>query len=679
MKRKLTTNSRVVKDIFAQYRDTYLALCELMNNSIQAEATRIDIEIDYAKEDELSKTLIKCLKIKDNGIGVNQSEVDTKLLNIGTQSKTDGKGIGRFASLQLGKDVNIETIGYNDSTKKFTRSIIPIKSEYFSKGKNIAEVEVNTIEEVLEGKHNTYYQVEINDFYDSVETEGQPKKKVCDKLLYPRIKDVIFETYPIQIFNLKVKFFINGEYINPQEYVEGEPERKKTIFTDKKGKEHNVFFTYFKLKADVGKIKTFLTVKNAGVDTIAGTLEYNADWLSPKIGSHFIYVSSDLFTVDRFRNLDISEMDESLKQLTQFIKETLNGYFKTKNKEYDDFTERLKKDKYYPYKDREPASQSEEIVFDKLAYLVEEKHHLLNKKNELRELVYPLIERSIENGDLTNVLRHILKLNDDLIQKFNQLLDKVDLEQVILFSSKVAKKLEDIEFLEKLNYSEISKHVKERSQLHKVLERMLWVFGEQYSEATNLLSDKNLVNNLKELRDKTMQYKEDDKADNINKDIEDEKVKLITDLFMYSERIIDEEKREVLVVELKAPRVKLSSKEAQQVKDYADVIEENGKFSNQIQYKILLVGSAINRKLKKELKGIRKLKPYSPYFYWANEDGNIEIWVIEWSEIFENMKRKLKYMSSELEVRDISITDKIKEDFDDLDFDKVKSKLKKVK
>ncbi|MBK7870134.1 MAG: hypothetical protein IPJ74_05310 [Saprospiraceae bacterium] len=102
--------------------------------------------------------------------------------------------------------------------------------------------------------------------------------------------------------------------------------------------------------------------------------------VKPKLNPIFIYVSSDLFTVDIFRNLDISEMDESLKQLTEFIKETLNGYFKSKNKEYDDFTERLRKDIYYPYKDKEAASQSEEIVFDKLAYLVEEKHHLLNKK-----------------------------------------------------------------------------------------------------------------------------------------------------------------------------------------------------------------------------------------------------------------------------------------------------------
>ncbi|MBK7870133.1 MAG: hypothetical protein IPJ74_05305 [Saprospiraceae bacterium] len=61
-------------------------------------------------------------------------EVDIKLLNIGTESETGGKGIGRFASLQLGKDINIETVGYDDSLK-----IYPLnnsnKVRVFSNGK----------------------------------------------------------------------------------------------------------------------------------------------------------------------------------------------------------------------------------------------------------------------------------------------------------------------------------------------------------------------------------------------------------------------------------------------------------------------------------------------------------------------------------------------------------------
>lgn len=47
MNRKLTTNSRLVNELFANYISTFTAFCELMNNSIQAKAKNIWIERDY--------------------------------------------------------------------------------------------------------------------------------------------------------------------------------------------------------------------------------------------------------------------------------------------------------------------------------------------------------------------------------------------------------------------------------------------------------------------------------------------------------------------------------------------------------------------------------------------------------------------------------------------------------
>ena len=44
---------------------------------------------------------------------------------------------------------------------------------------------------------------------------------------------------------------------------------------------------------------------------------------------------------------------------------------------------------------------------------------------------------------------------------------------------------------------------------------------------------------------------------------------------MYSEKILDVKHREVLVVELKAPKVKISPKELQQVMKYAREIEKS--------------------------------------------------------------------------------------------------------
>lgn len=263
-----------------------------------------------------------------------------------------------------------------------------------------------------------------------------------------------------------------------------------------------------------------------------------------------------------------------------------------------------------------------------------------------------------------------------MLSKFDDLLDKTELENIIEFSDKVAGKLEDIDFLEKLVYSEISKNVKERKELHKFLEKMLWVFGEEYNDSTRLLSDKNLEKNLLELREKTLKYKPSKDEDNIN-ELKENNIKSITDLFLYSEKILDQDKREVLIVELKAPKVKISPKEIDQVMKYAQEIEEMGVFPDRLNYKILLVSSDINKRAKFDIEG-RQKGQNNPYFYFKNEQGNIEVWVIKWSSIIENVKRKLKYMSHILETKDVDVQDKAMKDFEDIDFGKTSSTLKKV-
>lgn len=51
---------------------------------------------------------------------------------------------------------------------------------------------------------------------------------------------------------------------------------------------------------------------------------------------------------------------------------------------------------------------------------------------------------------------------------------------------------------------------------------------------------------------------------------------------------------------------------------------------------------------------------------------------MKWCNLIENIKRKLKYMSSILETKDINVQEKVQRDFDNIDFGKVSSRLKKV-
>jgi len=646
-----------------------------MNNSIQAKSKNIWIEIDYASDEELSTTHIKRISIKDDGKGVHINELETKLLDIGTTNKDGGKGIGRFASFQIGKEIEIETVGYCSESKTFSKAVIPLSFDSFGNNINVSEINIPTEEELLKGKnHNTYYKVTITNLYPSYVTEKEPKKKIIDKFLRQNISDAIFERYPLKIFNKDIVFHINGHPINPTDFVTSEPIKIASTFTDSKGKDHKVLFDFMPIKK-IEKIKVFLTVQNAGLNTIAGSLEYDATWLSPKVGGWFIYVSSSTLSSDIYRNIDLDDLDPDWRKVREFIKDKLNVFFKERNKEFDNFSDNLKKDTYYPYKEKS-SSQSKVILFDKLAYLVEDRYHLLKDDNQLREIIYPLIDRTISNGELNKILYSILKLNNKLISKFSDLLEKTDLENIIEFSDKVATKIEEVDFLEKLVYSDIAKNVKERKELHKFLERMLWIFGEEYNETTKLLSDKNLEKNLIQLRDDCLGYKASKKDDNIN-EVTERSVKSITDLFMYNQRILDHKRREVLIVELKAPKVKISPKEIAQVMKYAREIEKLNSVSRDVSFKILLISSEINSDAIFDIQGRQKGED-NPYFYFRNENKNIEIWVMKWSDLIENVKRKLQYMANLLQTKDIDVQEKAQRDFADIDFNKVSSSLKRV-
>jgi uncharacterized protein YihD (DUF1040 family) len=670
MNRILTTNSRLIHEIFARYLNTFNAFCELINNSIQAKSKNIWIDIDYTPDEEMYPLPIKNISIKDDGVGVHISEIEQKLFNIGTTIKEGGKGIGRFASFQIGQNVNIETVAYSNDDKNFSKAQIPLSVGSFTKNINVSEVPIGTIEEILTDKnHNPYYQVKISHLYDTDITEKETKKKISDKFSKANIEDAIFERYPLKIFNKEITFFINEKKLDPNDFVIGKPIKKVIPFVDAKGQDHKVLFDFMQIKK-YDKIKIFLTTQNAGLNTIASGFDYDANWLSPKIGGWFIYVQSQTLSQDIYRNIDLDDLDPDWKRFREFIKNNLNLFFKDKNVEFDNFSEKLKKDEFYPYKEK-VSSKSKEVLFDKLAYLMEDEYNLLNEQNKLRKIVYPLIDRTISNGELGKILNNVLKLNNKMTTKFSELLEKTDLENIIEFSDKVARKIEDLEFVEKLVYSEIAKNIKERKQLHKILEKMPWIFGEEYAEANKILSDKGLKNNLQQLRDDIMIYKESVKDNNIAE--VDKSIKSITDLFFYTEKVVDTKHREVLIVELKAPRVKISPKELGQVMKYATEIEKSPITPTTVKFKILLVSSEINSDAVFQIKG----KEDNPYFYFENKDKNIEIWIMKWADVIENLKRKLKYMSAILQTKDVDVQEKASKDFAEIDFGKISSTLKK--
>lgn len=678
--KKLTTHSRILNEHFTKYKDTFQAFQELINNSIQAESKKIEINIDYINKANI-KAPFERIEVKDNGYGVPYNEFDNRILQVGTTVKNKGQGIGRFGAFQIGELMHIETVGFDKSKNEFSKTEFSVDTIDLEQ----SQLEETTFKVDYEyfGKRRleTYYKVVIERLYHNNQEKVPKRKLISEKFLKQNLKQSVFENYPLEIFNNSVKFIINGEELKRNDFIIGTPSKKTKEYIDKKGNKQFINFYFYNINSTLNKVKVFYQIDNAGLKSVAHEFTYSSDWYTPDLGTWFIYVDSPILNSDLFRNLDIENLgEEEVNNLKSTVKEIINDFFKAKNKRFEKFLFNLVKDKYYPYKNNSsPASKSQEVLFKKVAYLLEYEHRLIQKDDKIRNFLYALLDKAISNGNIEYIFKKVLKLSDDNLEKFHDLLEKTDLEDVVRFASVVAEKTEFLDFLQELTYGEISKYLKERTQLHKIVENELWLFGESYNGTPKLWSDKKMGKTLKELRSKYFDYEPTEEDKNLI-DLEDNGLNDITDLFFFNEKITDSGVREIMIVELKAPKCAISEKELNQINRYAFTIEDNAEFPNEnMKYKLVLISSKLTKFAKSQTKSRRKAYPQNPFLYEKKTEKDIEVYVMEWSELIEQNNRKLTYLSNKLNVKDKTVKAKFEKEYAELVDEKISAQLRLVK
>ncbi|MDO6430585.1 ATP-binding protein [Flavitalea sp. BT771] len=674
--RQLSTHSRVVKELLTRYKDTFTAFCELLNNSLQAKATRIDLTIDYTGNG-IQKAPMTRIELTDNGMGVAASEFEDKILLIGTNVKKDGQGVGRFGALQIGEKMTIDTVAFDPVGAHYTRLHFPLDSSTISS--TLSKVNLEYDVEVMKKKANSYYKVTIEKLHHNRQGKIPLRNRISEKFSSDAIQQSIFEKYPLQIFHREVQFTVNGAVLDPSDFVIGTPALKKTMYVDLKGTEHAFDIHFYQVKSALHKVKIFFYIDHAGIKSVAHEFTYSSDWYTPDLGTWFIYLDSSFFNSGLFRNIDLDSLgDEEIRNLKEFIKDTVNDFFKANNKRFEKFIAGLEKDSAYPASFDSPIAQSRELLFQKIAYIVEDDYKLLDQKNEkIRGLFYSLIDKALANGHVEEVFAKVAGLSDVNMQKFHQLLQQTELENIIAFSSAVAAKLSFIDFLYELTYGDVAGVLLERSQLHKIIERELWLFGEAYNGCPHLWSDRKIGNILEELRNKYLNYQPSKEDENLVPDVEG--LDNITDLFFFNEKVLDNEDREIMVVELKSPRCAIGKKELQQIDEYAFTVENYpGLPRENTRYKFILVSSRLTPYTKSKMKSSRE-KYKVPFLYDRKAEKNIEVWVVEWGELIELNKRKLGYLSSRLEVKNRSVKEKFEAEYGNIINEKVAARLTRNK
>jgi hypothetical protein len=676
VKKTFRTNGRLLSQVFSSYSTTFDALCELINNSIQANAKEIKIEIDLVSPDDPSPYACTEYRIIDNGVGVSSSEFEQKILEIATDVKYGGKGIGRFAAFQIGATISIETIAFDKQLKKYTNTALMLNANSLLI-KDLSNYEFDIVTTELEKKRAaTYYKISIRNFWDEVETENNPKKAFTNKLLPGKLEEALFLKYSTLIITDKITFFVNDIKLEKENFLVGEPETGNFDFDFSDNTTSNIALEYIHYK---GKNKNIILsyridnngIKLSGFEDLIG-LDYPDDnaWL--------VHIDSDKFTrkSDIFRNLSFNGMDPDLAKLKDEARTIVRDFIKEKHKDYFAFKETLVNDHYYPYRNIS-TSGSKKIAFNQLAYFIENDYSILQKKETIRQVIYPLLDKAIsnsDNDDLMDILKAITVLDNDKVKKFRELLENVALSEVIRFTNDIYRKEQFLDFLHQIVYGEISKHLLERKQLHKIIEKNLWVFGEEYASTPNLFSDTQLAKNLDALHDKYFEFQENKDDINYYEDITDKEILDITDLFFYNEKLMNNSQREIMIVELKAPRVKISQRELSQVERYMFDIEQLDKFSRSLKYKIILVSSGFSAMGESLI-----LKDDNTTLYRKSAKKDIEIHVLKWSDIITGNKQRLSYLGNQLKTRDVSVREIFEKDYRDLDITNLTITTKKAK
>lgn len=366
------------------------------------------------------------------------------------------------------------------------------------------------------------------------------------------------------------------------------------------------------------------------------------DEISPGIqapGYHFTaYLLWDGF-VERRGDLPMAEMDE-IGGLLEAAREQLRAHFRERDRERRArLIQEWKREEVYPYDGEpiEPTQAVERHMFDEVATTIARR---LPASQQSRKTTLRLLKEIISHdpSGLYPVLDELFRLPQSEQEELKRLLQRTSLSDVVRATGQVADRLDFIAALKKLVFEpDISRTVKERRELHKILERETWVFGDTY---TLMVSDQSL-NVVLERHLKALGREPENGAS--TPVLREDGRQGIVDL-MLGRAHRGSSGREHLVVELKAPKVKIGLDEVGQIKSYAQAVANDPQFYDaNVSWDFWVVSTQMDDIVRRDATA-----PNRPPGCIAEWDGGVRIWARTWSEIIDDCERRLHFYRERL-------------------------------
>ncbi|MCK4826860.1 ATP-binding protein, partial [bacterium] len=445
-----------------------LALAEMIWNALDADSTTVDVRF---YEGPLG---VDEITITDNGTGIPYGQAESLFEALGgswkaRREKTDqgrflhGKeGKGRFKAFVLGRVVQWKvTYKANGQLKCYTIEGLAESLDEFS----------ITDEEIIE---NGKTGVDVRIIELTKKFHLLDKEKALERLT------PLLALYLCNYTSLRLT--IEGTAIDPNEII-----RNRHKFDLEPVEQDGVSYPVQLEIIEWNEIKErevwFCDDKGFPLEPYnrqmrgIGEFGFNA-YLKSEFFQHLHYINQ----------LGLSELNSKVAKICDQATKLIKDYFLKRTIESaKDQLNKWKEDKVYPYEDEpsSPVEVAERQMFDIVAININENLPDFDETDKkTKAFQFKILRQAVEKSpeDLQVIINEVLQLPRKKQEQLAELLKDVSLSGIISASKLVSDRLKFLSGLDLLLFDDdLKKHLKERSQLHRILAENTWIFGHAFS------------------------------------------------------------------------------------------------------------------------------------------------------------------------------------------------------
>ena len=613
-----------------QVRKPLAAVVELIWNGFDADATRVAVRFNDGALGEGEN-----ISVIDNGLGMSQSEADNAFERLGGSWKrfadrTRGEsrqlhgkwGRGRFKAFALGNLVEWTTTArtpLGDSVQSMTITGVGDSLTVFRVSDPVA-----VSAGASSGTEVTIH--ELRHDFRGLRGAGVEQELLEEFAIYLR-------QYP----HARIEY--DGRTLEPESVVRHATSHSVPRVTLDDGRV--VEATLDIIEWSFGTRRALFLCDASGF-----ALHETTQGLPSFAGGYSAYLRSDFVrALDEEHLLDLEDVDPGLKALIDAARGVLREHVRRRIAEAGaEAVEDWKRQEVYPYpgEPKSPVEVAERQVFDVVALSVRE--HLPNfgaAGQKEQKFAFRLIREALERdpGSLQTILTEVLGLPEKERQDLAELLQQTSLSQIISASRVVTERLDFIKALEVMVFEpDVKKVIRERTQLHRILERHTWIFGEHFHLT---VSDQSLNEVLAKHRHILGHEALREEEEVLRLDGSRGIVDLMLTRTIPQPRA---DEHEHLIVELKAPTQPINAKVITQAKSYAFAVAEDERFlGTSTRWNFW----AVSNRLSSDARHDTKQRNRPEGLVYESDDGRIQVWAKSWSQIIDAAKARMAFFQQQ--------------------------------